>query len=147
MNLKHKNRNLKHRKRKKNQVAKWSVVEINQDLQNNGTSVGEGNLALYLVLWLAKYLLEIAILKCLPLWNECLSNQSLSQALALWKIKIKSVFILHKSSKCLAWISLRVISASTLYAHQFIFFSIQKCKSLKSCHSFVWKLFIALHHT
>lgn len=67
MNLKHKNRNLKHRKRKKKQVAKWSIVEINQDLQNNGTSVGEGNLALYLVLWLAKYLLEIAILKCLPL--------------------------------------------------------------------------------
>lgn len=52
--------------RGKNKSYKWLVIEINQDLKSNDTSVGGGGLALYLVLWLAMCSLETAVFKWMP---------------------------------------------------------------------------------
>lgn len=85
MNLKLKSGNLTQRKRN----DKWpqgSVIEINQDLENKGVSVETGGLALYLV---------VCLFEIYPFLNRCLSNQSLSEALALHK-REKTTVRAHK---------------------------------------------------
>ena len=63
----------------------WSVIKINQALQNKGDSGEGGSLAFYLSVWLAMCLFKIVLLKWIPLWSGYFGNQNSSQAFALLK--------------------------------------------------------------
>ena len=95
VNLKHKSRNLKWKR--KNKWSKWSVIEINQDLYNKGAWVREGSLAVYLVVWPAMTLFEIVITEVDASLKWMPSQSKFKSGTCITKKKTNSSQCLHYS--------------------------------------------------